>query len=87
MHEQIMADLKRRKQARRLVPGSARVIVQLYRAEDRSYQMAAGMSAAGITIASKGELDRLWSEINNVILSARWRDMNQGEQHQGQIPA
>lgn len=72
--------------AERLVPGSARVLVQLYRPSGRLYTMAPGMSVSGIAVGSQRELKRLWRELENVINAARWRDINQEpDVHQDQI--
>lgn len=63
--------------AERLVPGSALVLVQLYRSSERSYSQAPGMSSSGIQVASQRELKRLWKAIDDVINGAKWRDINQ----------
>lgn len=79
-----MAQNKPTEKAERLIPGTARVIVQQYRPGSRAYSMAAGMSNSGIQIASRAELKRLWAALDNVIQAAHWRDINQTSENQQQ---
>lgn len=56
-----------------LVPGKARVLLELYDAEKRSYQTI-GKAVSGITVKSKAEVERLFAEVEEAIEDRRWRD-------------
>jgi hypothetical protein len=57
-----------------LLPGSVRLVVQLYDGNRRTYSQPAGHSLAGVRVANTRELRRLWNGIQDLVDGATWRD-------------
>ena len=56
------------------IPGHARVVVQLYETDTRSYRQPRGYSRAKIRIRSQAELKRFWRALENLIDDRDWSD-------------
>lgn len=61
---------------KKLVPGHARIGIQIYNAGPRSYSHAPGFSRSRIHVRTQRELNRLWKEVEDVIDRGAWRDLN-----------
>lgn len=57
-----------------LVPGHARIVVQIYNPETRSYGQPAGFSMSRIPVRTRRELDRMWKRLQDVADGRDWTD-------------
>ena len=58
-----------------MLPGRARILIQLYDAKAATYRQPRGFAVPGVLVENRVELNRLWQQLREVIELRDWTDL------------